>query len=77
MTDLKTIPIEELLEEINRRRKSQVPNLVESINESLNLLMQYGYVIRNANGSDSYRLNKISYLPEEDEITYSDEYYDN
>lgn len=57
--DLKDIPLEELLKEVNSRKEERIPSLIKNINDSIEELHQLGRFI--VNDEDySYRLAGIT-----------------
>lgn len=67
------IPLNILVEELERRKKEAVPQLIESINQSLKLLESYG--VRILNDEDSaFVLTKIEKLNHSDEYKYETRY---
>lgn len=55
---LENIPTEVLQEEIERRKKEEIPGLVKQINNNLNKLQQYGYCVYNGD-DDTILLNYL------------------
>lgn len=57
--NLKDVPLEELLKEVNSRKEERIPFLIKRINDSIEELHQLGRLIMNDDDS-SYRLTGIT-----------------
>ena len=57
--DLKNVPLEELLKEVNSRKEERIPFLIKRINDSIEELHQLGRLIINDDDC-SYRLARIT-----------------
>lgn len=70
---VKEIPLNILVEELERRKKEAVPELIENINQSLKLLESYGVTILNDEDS-VFALTKIVKVNHSDEYKYETRY---
>lgn len=72
--DLKNVPLEELLKEVNLRKEERIPFLIKNINDSIEELHQLGKLIMNDEDC-SYRLSGITNNCEERLETIFEEIY--
>lgn len=56
--DLAKVSIDDLLKELDKRKKKTVPTLVKRINDDIKALEQLGVKIYDA-GDDDYRLDEV------------------
>ena len=65
--DMKNIKTEDLIKELNNRKRKEVPELVKQLNSLLDVLKGYNIKIKNIN-DDCYYIEEFELEMEDDEI---------
>lgn len=70
--DLTNVPLYKIVEELEKRKKAEVPKIIKKINDELRNLGFLGVRAKNSN-DDTYAVRKFTFCPESCEVEFHEE----